>query len=100
MAVYRAWQEDDPVSSLMRLGDDAVQPGIDEIKDWYSSEIEQVMTAFMEVNKSFFGIARLLKMDGLMETVIRDLTTSLPAVFADSFSAAMQTPGITAGQPS
>lgn len=96
-AVYQAWGEKDRMTAVMLLADDALTPSVDEVRSWYSSEIEQVVAAFMEVNSSFFGIARQLKMDGLLAELIKTLSGSLPAVFADSFRLAMQAHGTTAG---
>ena len=99
-AVYQAWGETDRLQSLERLLDDAVSPPVAEIKTWYSSEIEQVLSAWMEINSSFFGIARLLKADGLLAELLGTISKNLPSAFASSFSLAMQTPGTMDGQPS
>ena len=97
-SVYQAWNEDDRLKAFEALLEGAVSPPVSEIKTWYSSEIETVLSAFLEVNNSFFGIARQLRMDGLLTEFIKTLTGSLPGAFADSFKQAMSTPGITDGR--
>lgn len=97
LAVYQAWQEQERVKALEALAIDAVAPSFAEIKGWYPSELEAVLSAFMEVNNSFFAIARLIKMDGLVAELIQAMSKNLPVAFADSFSRAMLTPGIMDG---
>jgi len=97
MAVYRAWSADERLTEIEALLDECATPGGSELREWYASEIEQVMTAFLEVNGSFFGIARQLKIDGLAQQFMAVVAKSLPAVFADSLDTAMPTPGTTAG---
>lgn len=99
-AVYQAWGSDDRLQALEALAADALDPGPEVIRGWYASEIEAVIAAFLEVNQAFFGIARQLKLDGLLDEVIKSLSTGLPAAFAGSFQEAMRTPGITAGHSS
>ena len=98
LAVYTAWSEPDRLRALEALVSDAVSPPVAEIKAWYPSEIEAVLTAFLEVNNSFFGIARTLRLDGLLNEMIRAVSGTLPSAFADSFKTAMATPGTTAGR--
>lgn len=97
LAVYRAWDEKARLKALEELVSDAVTPPVSEIKGWYASEIEDVIKAFLEVNNSFFGIARTLKMDGLLDELIRSVSGTLPSAFADSFRQAMSTPGTMDG---
>lgn len=97
LAVYEAWGAENRLEELKRLLEDALDPGVETIKSWYASELEQVLTAFLEVNASFFGIARALKMDGLLGGILTQIGNSLPAAFAASFRRAIGTPGITAG---
>lgn len=100
LAVYEAWKEDDRPAALKRLADECISPGVDEIKRWYASEIEEVVDAFFELNSAFFAIARKLKVDGLIGKVVEMVAESLPAAFADSFKAGMSESGITGGNSS
>lgn len=97
LAVYQAWDTDDKIKALEALVADAVTPPLTDLKGWYASELEEVLRAFLEVNNSFFGMARTLRLDGLLDELIRAVSASLPSAFADSFRQAMATPGITAG---
>lgn len=97
LSVYKAWENDDRIKAIEDLADDSISPSIAEIKGWYASEIEEVLRAFMEVNNSFFGVARMLRLDGLLDELIRTVSGTLPSAFADSFKAAMSTPGIMDG---
>lgn len=97
LAVYEAWGAEDRFQELRTLLDDALEPGFETIKSWYASEQEQVLTAFLEVNKSFFGLARALKVDGLLTEAMTRIGTDLPAAFAASFRRAIGTFGSTAG---
>ncbi len=99
-AVYQAWQADERTEDLAALVADALQPSWQEIRGWYPSEIEQVTTAFLEVNASFFDLARRLKLDGLLDEVLKTAAASLPVEFAALFRQAMAAPGITAGPSS
>ena len=97
LAVYEAWGADDRFRELQRLLEDALEPGFDVIRTWYASEQEQVLTAFLEVNRSFFGLARALRVDGLLTEALTQIRSGLPAAFAASFRQAIGTPGTTAG---
>lgn len=97
LAVYEAWAADNRLEELEKLLDDALEPGFGAIRGWYASEQEQVLTAFLEVNASFFGIARALKLDGPLVDLLRKIGSSLPDVFAASFRQAIGTYGPTAG---
>ncbi|HEB51572.1 MAG TPA: hypothetical protein ENI89_13275 [Desulfobulbus sp.] len=99
-ALYQAWQSDDRVEELERLANECLDPGLDEIKTWYASEIEQVVDGLLEVNSGFFGIARKLRADGVVEGVAKSLSECLPSVFADSFRLGMSMRGITDGNSS
>jgi len=99
-AVYQAWQAKDRAEDMSALLTDALQPSWEKIRTWYPSEVEQITEAFMEVNASFFDLSRRLKLDGLLEEVMKTFASSLPDVFADSFKLAMKTPGITDGPSS
>ncbi len=83
--VHTAWRAEDRLAELKTLIDDAVQPGFDVIKTWYPSEQEAVLSALLEVNKAFFGMARTLRVDGLLEGIVTQLASSLPDVFAALF---------------
>lgn len=96
-AVYQAWGSDDRLKAIELLASDAIDPGLETVRGWYASEIEQVVSAFLEVNSSFFGIARQLKLDGLLNEIIKNLQTSLPGAFAASFNQAIAEPGIMGG---
>ena len=95
--VYRAYKMENKVESFLELIDDAVSPSAREIMEWYPSEIDQVLQALFEVNQSFFDLARRMKLDGLMTTMMQSLQETLPPVFAGSFRQAMQASGVTAG---
>ena len=97
LAVYRAWDEKDRLKAMNELVSDALSPSPYEIKGWYASEIGEVLKAFLEVNSSFFGIARTIKMDGLLDKMIKSVSETLPDAFVDSFKQAMATPGVTVG---
>ena len=97
MAVYTAWSETDRLKAMEALVSDAVSPPVAEIKTWYASEIEEVLRAFLEVNNSFFGIARQLRMERLLDEMIKAVSGTLPSAFADSFNRAMSMPGDMAG---
>jgi len=100
LVVYEAWQAEDRVTAMKRLADECIQPGFDDIRGWYASEIQQVVDAFFEANSAFFALARTLKVDGLLEKMVETVADSLPVAFADSFRAVMSMPGITDGSSS
>lgn len=97
LAVYQAWSAENRFEELKKLLEDALEPGFESIKGWYASEQEQVLTAFLEVNASFFGIARALKLDGTLVDLLKRISSSLPDVFAASFKQAIGTYGPTVG---
>ena len=100
-AVYQALSTDkDRLEQLKALVDDAVTPGFDEIIDWWMSEVEQVLAAFLEINSAFFGIARTLKVDGLVADLVEKLKKQLPELFARSLSAGISMHGNTGGRSS
>jgi hypothetical protein len=89
-AVYLAWSaQEGRMDEMLRLFDDAVDPGFDTVKTWYPSEIEAVVAGVLEVNSSFFGIAAMLKVDKALLEMLAAITTALPDAFAGSFKAAM-----------
>lgn len=97
LAVYEAWGAENRLEEVKRLLEDALDPGFETIKTWYASEQEQVLTAFLEVNAAFFGIARALKVDGLLHEILTQIGSNLPAAFAASFKRAIGTLGTTVG---
>lgn len=98
--VYRAFHSDDKIESFLDLVDDALSPPAREIMEWYPSEIHQVIEVLFEVNASFFDLARRIKLDGLITTMMQSLQETLPPVFANSFKQAMLESGVMAGASS
>ena len=102
-ALLTALQSGDVVSGLKTVLADCVEgPGLEAL---YSSELEQVCQAFLEVNAAFFRIAVMLKADGVIGDILEALKaqfkTSLPALFAASFGTATeQSSGTSAGASS
>lgn len=93
LAMYEAWGSKNRLKELKKLLDDALDPGFEVIKTWYASEQEQVLNALLEVNQSFFGLARALKVDGLLTEAMTQIGSSLPVAFAASFKRAIETLG-------
>ncbi len=98
--IYKAYQAEDKTAELLALLSDAVSVDMQEFSGWYASEIEQVVDALLEVNKAFFGIARKLKVDGLMTEMAAAVKESLPMLFAEQFGQVMDGYGNTAGSSS
>jgi len=96
-AVYRAWSAEDRLEQLSALLEDSLQPSLEEVKTWYASEIEQVVDAWLKVNASFFGIAAMLKVDGVLREIVAAVTSSLPNAFAASLKQAIPELGTTDG---
>jgi hypothetical protein len=96
--LYLAYQSDNKVQQLQSMVDDAVTPGFSELQNWYPSELEQVVDAFLAVNESFFAIARKLKVDGLIVELVKSLLDNLPPLFATLFNQGIATHGTTGGQ--
>ena len=99
-AVYQAMNAENKIGELKAMALECVDLSEEKLAKLYSSELEQLVDAFLEVNSSFFGIARLLKADGLLAELLGTISKNLPSAFASSFSLAMQTPGTMDGQPS
>ena len=97
LAVYEAWGAENRFQELAKLLDDALEPGFETVKGWYASEQEQVLTAFLEVNAAFFGMARALKVDGPLVETLKRIGADLPGAFVASFRQAIVTSGPTAG---
>lgn len=97
LAVYEAMSAENSIEELAKLLNDALEPGFEVIKTWYASEQEQVLKSVLDVNAAFFGIARTLKLDGLLGEILKQISGNLPGVFAASYRQAIETSGITAG---
>ena len=97
LAVYEALAAENRLEELEKLLDDALEPGFADIKTWYASEQEQVLKAVLDVNAAFFGIARTLKLDGMLGGILKQIGDNLPTVFAASYRRAIGTFGDTAG---
>lgn len=97
LAVYEAWSAENRLEELEKLLDDALEPGFGVIKGWYASEQEQVLTAFLDVNAAFFGMARALRVDGPLIETLKRIGNSLPDAFVASFRQAIGTFGESAG---
>lgn len=97
LAVYEALNTENRLEELIKLLDDSIEPGFESVKGWYASEQEQVLKAVLDVNAAFFGIARTLKLDGMLGKILNQIGENLPVVFAASYKQAMKTLGITDG---
>lgn len=100
-----AWNSENNKGSwlerLKALIEDAVTPSIAEIATWYPSEQEEVLDAFLEINSSFFSMARKLKVDGLLNNAIEAMTNNFQTLFVDLSKAGMaQLSGIMDGASS
>lgn len=87
------------------LADDAVSPSVSEIATWYPSEQEEVLDAFLEINRSFFSMARKLKVEGLLNGAIEEMAKTFQQQFADLSRVAMgqlhgTTDGLSSSSPS
>lgn len=101
LGVWTSNAKGDWLEVLKALADDAVSPSAAEIATWYPSEIEQVIDTFLEVNSSFFAVARKLKVDGLMGDLFKEISTNFQQQFAESSKAIMDLmPGIMDGNSS
>lgn len=100
LGIYTAWNAEGRWTTLQGLLDEAVQPGFDVIKTWYPSEQEQILSALLDVNSAFFGMARTLRVDGLIREILGEIADSLPAAFADLFRRGISLPGIMDGDVS
>lgn len=94
MAVLTAMQAKDIYAELRALIKDAIDYKDGDILALYPSELEQVVKAFLEVNKSFLTIADLLKVTGTvgdLASLIREkLLSFLPQLFATSYKLALE----------
>ena len=98
--VYRALSGEDRFAQFRALIDDSVTPGWDDLQNWWMSEIEQVLAAWLEVNEAFFGVARALKVDDLALALVKTFKERLPELYARSLNGATPTLGTTAGASS
>ena len=99
-ALYTAWKAEGRLKELRALLDEACEPGFDELKNWYPSEQQEVLTGLLEVNSAFLAMARTLKVDGLLRGIVNQIAETLPAVFADLFRQGMGALGTTDGASS
>lgn len=74
---------------LKALVDDAVSPPIAEIVTWYPSEQEEVLDAFLDINRSFFSMARKLKVEGLLNRAVEEMANNFQLLFVDLSKAGM-----------
>lgn len=89
------------LDKLKALANDAVSPPVSEILTWYPSEQEEVLDAFMEINRSFFSMARKLKVEGLLNRAIEEMANNFQLLFVELSKAGMdQLLGTTAGPSS
>lgn len=109
-AVYTALTSADKIGSIMAIATECTDLSLPQLQGLYSSEIEDLTKALLEVNSSFLTVAELL---GLKETIVQailqvrggvpmlldELLKNFPPLFADLFKKGMEAmPGITAGQ--
>jgi hypothetical protein len=73
---------------------------IDELKEMAPSEIRQVYDDFMEVNDSFFALARGLGLDKVGSSLKEALAKDFIALFASSLNPATGQPGDMGGASS
>ena len=94
MAVLQAMQAKDAYAELRVLINDAVEFKDGDILALYPSELEQVVRAFLEVNKSFLTIADLLRISGMVgdlgNLIKEKLLSFLPDLFATSYRLALE----------
>lgn len=99
-AVYQAMNAGSSMGELKALALECVSLPEEKLTKLYSSEIEQLVDTVLEVNSSFFGIARKLKADGLIIDAVKTMAENLPPLFADLYKQAMGRLGITDGSVS
>lgn len=88
------------LDTLRILVDDTITPGWTKLIEWYPSEIEVVVNAFVEVNGGFLSIARTLKAEELLANIVeQQMKLALYRLSLGSSSAAIATPGTMDGQP-
>lgn len=111
-AVYKALLAEDKVEGIMALAENCIDLSRQQLQELYSSEIEELTDAFLEVNSSFLAVADKLgiketlsqavgKVLSNMPTIVDELLKNYPPVFASLFKEAMaKMPGTTAGASS
>lgn len=77
-----------------------VNLSIADLEEMAPSEIEQVYNDFLEVNGSFFALARRLGLGRIGSSLREALIKDFLALFADSLSPATGMPGTTGGDSS
>ena len=98
--LYRAFAGENRPEQLRLLIDDSITPGWNELQDWWMSEVEQVLNAWLEVNSAFFGVARALRVDDVVSAMMTTFKQRLPELYAASLNGAISTLGTTAGNVS
>lgn len=101
-AVYSALSAKNKAEELEKLAAECIgMPEGKELKKLYSSEIEQVVDAVVEVNSSFLSVPAKLGLKSALAGMVSEISKTLPPLFADSYRTVMaKMPGITAGAAS
>ena len=105
-AAYHAMLAKNKMEELGKLAADCIlMPEGKALKNLYTSEIEQVVDAFIEVNASFLAVAGKLKLEAtitaIMAGIAAEMQKFLPQVYVASYRRVMEKlPGIMAGAAS
>lgn len=98
LAIVLAMKEKNPVAEMRALVCDCISLPPDKAAALYSSEIEQIVDAFLEVNNSFFAVVDKLGLRAALGDLVQEMLLSLVSLFADSYRHVMaRMPGIMAG---
>ena len=76
-AIYQALLAKDKLDGLKALAVNCIDLDMEKLLRLYGSEIEQLVTCFLEVNTSFLAIAEKL---GVKETLLSTIATTLARV--------------------
>ncbi len=107
-AAYSALNAKNKIEHLLSMAENCVSLERKQLKELYPSEIEQLLAAFFEVNKSFLAIAERF---GIKEHIVKtvaamssEMSKSFQPLFAASFKTVMDqelgtTDGASSSQP-
>ncbi len=89
-ALYRALNADNKLEEVFAIAEDCTSLSRDKLKKLYPSEINDLVSAFMEVNTAFLAIADRLGIKNTIKEIASGMLKNLPPLFADSYLEVME----------
>lgn len=90
-AVYSALNAKNKIEHLLVMAENCIDMNREKMQKLYPSEIEAIVEAFIEVNKSFLAIAEKFGLKNTITSALEAMTREMPKHLQPLFAASFKT---------